>query len=63
VKICASFLDRVPRVNFDFLDLAMQNTFAPSLPTALLNAFHTNNRINHLSHRPSSCGRLEGKPA
>jgi hypothetical protein len=63
VKICASFLDRVPWVNFGFLDLAMQNRFAPSLPTALLSAFPTNHRINHYLIDHLRCGRLEGKPA
>jgi len=34
----------------------MQNTFAPSLPTALRNAFHTNNRINRylIDHLPAA---------
>jgi hypothetical protein len=44
----------------------MQNTFAPSLPTALLNAFHTNNRINHylIDHLPAAAWKAspsEGK--
>jgi hypothetical protein len=56
----------MPCVNFDFLDLAMQNTFAPSLPTALLNAFNTNNRINHylIDHLPAAAWKAsppEGK--
>ena len=60
------FLGRVPCVNFDFLDLAMQNPFAPSLPRALLNAFHTNNRINHylIDHLPAAAWKAsppEGK--
>jgi hypothetical protein len=56
----------VPCVNFDFPDLAMQNTFAPSLPTALLNAFNTNNRISHylIDHLPAAAWKAsppEGK--
>jgi uncharacterized damage-inducible protein DinB len=48
------------------LDLAMQNTFAPSLPTALLNAFNTNDRINHylIDHLPAAAWKArppEGK--
>jgi len=44
----------------------MQNTFAPSLPTALLNAFNTNNRINHylIDHLPAAAWKAsppEGK--
>jgi uncharacterized damage-inducible protein DinB len=57
VKVCATdSFGRGPCVNFDFLDLAMQNSFAPSLPTALLNAFNTNNRINHylIDHLPAA---------
>jgi len=66
VKICA--IDSWPRavLNFNFLDPAMQNTFAPSLPTALLNAFNTNNRINHylIDHLPAAAWKAkppEGK--
>jgi hypothetical protein len=60
------FLGRGPCVNFHFLDLAMQNTFVPSLPTALLNAFNTNNRINHylIDHPPAAAWKAsppEGK--
>jgi len=44
----------------------MQNTFAPSLPRALLNAFHANNRINHylIDHLPAAAWKAsppEGK--
>ena len=44
----------------------MQNTFAPSLPAALLNAFNTNNRINHylIDHLPAAAWKAsppEGK--
>jgi uncharacterized damage-inducible protein DinB len=44
----------------------MQNTFAPSLPTALLNAFNTNDRINHylIDHLPAAAWKArppEGK--
>lgn len=44
----------------------MQNTFAPSLPTARLNAFHTNRRINHylIDHLPAAAWKAsppEGK--
>ena len=44
----------------------MQNTFGPSLPTALLDAFNTNNRINHylIDHLPAAAWKAsppEGK--
>jgi hypothetical protein len=41
----------------------MQNTFAPSLPTARLSAFHTNRRINHylIDHLPAAAWKA--KPA
>jgi uncharacterized damage-inducible protein DinB len=44
----------------------MENTFAPSVPTALLNAFNTNNRINHylIDHLPAAAWKArppEGK--
>src|SRR3981081_3065206 len=44
----------------------MQNTFAPSLPIALLNAFNTNNCINHylIDHLPAAAWKAsppEGK--
>jgi len=44
----------------------MQNSFAPALPAALLNAFNTNNRINHylIDHLPAAAWKAsppEGK--